>query len=218
MKRFVLPLFICVLGGLLLIHAYRGATAATYVEFYWLSGAEGSTNQFCVGSLERHGSDNAFDLWKYIPTGCYGDGALNDLVAVRTAGYTGGGNATLRSDWFTGEHRDGCDYLEGSLTSVADGRARGTARYLHARYPGPPGYYGTLNLPASATGTAFAWGVGNLTDDSNCGGGWEMFHVHQGFNTGCLVAWGSMSAGGPYSTWSNLVHKITYTESVTPPC
>src|SRR6266571_8126963 len=124
----VLTATIC--ASLLLLHSeVRGST---YAEFYFVSGADGS-GFFCMTN-GLHDQYHAFDLTKYGGNACIhtGNGNLGDAVAVRTAGYTASGTATLRSSWYTGEYADLCDYAYGGLTSIADGLARGTVRYIHS--------------------------------------------------------------------------------------
>lgn len=208
---------------LLCVKDTDSVSAAVHADDYWLAGVDQPPyNQFCVNT-GLHAS-TAFDLTDYDADPCGGDGNFDDLVVLRTTGYSSGGNATLRAVMHDGEYLDNCDYVKGYLHSAGDGYPlRGLVRYLHARYPGQPGgFYGNLDIPATPGGSAFGWGIGRLTTD-NDGCPWSGYHAHQDFPPGessgnmCVTALGSIvERADPYDIWSTTVQKVSYNEGV--PC
>jgi hypothetical protein len=173
-----------------LAHGKVADAAYTYNHIYWMSAASYNLDgdpaiDFCVQQSYHGGNHvdvNADDTGDADP--CYIVNSNSIYVTGRTRAYIPSGVRTIANVYVTsGAYTDGCDYVEGRTTSVADGgRFRGTERWIHAHSYGTVPY--TYGISANTSGTQQISSLGNAmtTQDTNCGGGWTGQHVHQGNN------------------------------------
>lgn len=164
------------------------AAAGDYTRIYWMSAAawnldSDSALDFCVTQsyhLGNHVDVNADDTGDSTP--CYIVNTNSISVTARTRAYIPQAASKVIANVYvtSGQYADGCDYVQGRTTSKADGRFRGTERWIHARsYGSVPYTYGVI---ASSSGPMQISSLGDAwtTQDTNCSGGWSGPHIHQG--------------------------------------